>query len=293
MITRSALRRPGAWRAAAALVLLAALAGCAMPRPEAIPAFRQGVATAAQQTESTFTAVNAMLRRQQLDRAAHQPTLSEDLFAEGIAAEDRARWMRAFRVMEEYAGKLERLLSPEQRAGVEKELAALGDKVSGLGEEPLPAEIGAGFVRLGGLLVQIKAGQDALEAMRHADPAIQEIFSAMAEAVGATQEDGVRGTMWSAWTLELGKVQVEFLGASGEAAKRRVAEKYLDMLGERDAQDHLLSSLRLSFLSLASAHAQMAGGDRAGAAALIRMVQEEYKAFKEELERLRKQRGAG
>lgn len=282
-------RYPIAWALAVALVV----AGCATPQPQAVSAFRQGVVAANQQTTAVFAEVNSMLREQQLDRAALQPTLSEDLFAEGLPADARATWTRAYALMDEYAAAIEALLAPEQRTGVEEQLRELGDKLAAVQEDPLPEGVAGGFVKLGGLLVQIKANEDALGAMRRADPAIQEIFSTMATAIGASQEEGVRLTVWSAWTTTLGGPQVQFLKAQGVPAKRRVAEAYLKLLGERDSQDELLASLRVSLLSLGGAHRAMARGDQLTAQGFIAIVQEEYKGVREEIERIRKTRGQG
>jgi hypothetical protein len=272
-------------------LFILALIGCATPKPKAIPEFRQGVVTANQQTLAAFSDINDMLREQQLDRAVNQLTLNEEMFGEGIPAESRATWMRAFSLMDEYAQKLEILLSAEQRVGIEEELRGFGEKLSATQEEPLPDGVAAGFVKLGGLLAQIKIGQDAVEIMREADPAIQDIFSTMSFAVGSNHEEGIRNTVWSAWTTELAKPQVEFLRAGNNLQmKRQIAEKYLNILNERNAHDQLLSSLRLSFLSLGGAHAAMARGDRLNASGYIQIVQDEYKGFRKEIDRLREAR---
>lgn len=281
------------WRrypTALVLAIVLAMAGCATPQPQAVSAFRQGVAAANQQTTTVFAEVNSMLREQQLDRAALQPSLSEDLFVEGLPADSRATWTRAYELIGEYAAAIEALLAPEQRAAVEGELRELGDKLVAVQKEPLPEGVAGGFVKLGGLLVQIKANEDALSAMRRADPAIQEIFTTMATAIGASHEEGVRLTVWSAWTTTLGGPQVEFLKVQGVPAKRRVAEDYLKLLGQRDSQDELLASLRVSILSLGGAHRAMARGDALTAQGFIAIVREEYKGVREEIERIRKTR---
>jgi hypothetical protein len=263
---------------------------CATPKPDSIPAFREGVVIANQQTMSAFSDINEMLKRQQLDRAANQPTINEDLFAEGLPASSRATWSKIFLLMEEYADNLEQLISQNRRETVEEQLRELGVNFQTAADESIPAGISAGFVKLGGLLVDIKAGQDALENMQKVDPAIQEIFSGMAFSIGNSQKEGVRLTVWSAWITELSKIQVEFLGAANEANKRRIAEKYLNTLYERDAHDLMLNSLRISFLSLGSAHSAMAQGNKLDASAFIKIVQNEYKAFREEVKRLREKR---
>lgn len=274
----------------ACILLMTAISGCATPQAETIPAFRQGVVMAGQQTSAAFADINEMLRKQQLDRAVQQPVINEDLFAEGIPADARATWMRAFRLMDEYAAALEQLLAPEQREEVEAQLRLFGEKISTVSEAPLPEGVSGGFIKLGGLLVQIKSGQDALKSMRAVDPAIQEIFSAMADAVGSSNTEGLRLTVSSSWTTELARIQVAFTRATDPATKRRAAEDYLEMLSDREAHDQLLNSLRISFLSLGSAHAAMARGDRLNASGFIAIVRDEYKSLKEEIDRLREKR---
>lgn len=265
--------------------------GCATPKLQELPEFRQGVVTANQQTLTAFSDINVMLREQQLDRAINQPALNEDLFGEGIPSESVATWMRAFNLMEEYAQKLEILLSDEQREGIEGELRGFGEKLSTTLEAPLPDGVAAGFVKLGGLLVQIKIGQDALEIMRETDPAIQDIFNTMSSAIGSTHEEGIRNTVRTSWTTQLGGLQVEFLRAGDNLKKKhQVAEKFLNMLNERDANDQLLSSLRISLLSLGNAHAAMAKGERLRASGYIQIVQDEYRGIRKEIDRLRETR---
>jgi hypothetical protein len=272
------------------VLVMTAISGCVTPQPDTIPAFRQGVVMASQQTGAAFADINEMLRTQQLDRAVQQPAINEDLFAEGIPADARATWMRAFRLMDEYAAALERLLAPEQREEVEAQLRLFGEKISTVSEAPLPEGVSGGFVKLGGVLLQIKSGQDALKSMREVDPAIQDIFAAMADAVGSSNAEGLRLTVRSSWTTELARIQVAFARAADSAAKRRAAEAYLKMLGDRDAHDQLLNALRISFLSLGSAHAAMARGDRLNASGFIAIVRDEYNGLKEEIDRLREKR---
>jgi len=279
---------------------VASLVGCtAGSSAEAIPPLRQGVVTANQQSQTAFADVNAMLREQQLDRVVNQPTLSEDAFFSAIAAEELAVWHRAFASIEVYFGKLEMLLSPDRRTEVEGELRTLGTDLEqryavARGEE-LPPGIAAGFVKLGGLLVQLKAGQDAVVIIRKVNPAVQDIFLSMAEAIGTRDAEGnlegVRGTVWTAWTQQLGTFQVAFLNADS-AQKRRIAEQYLEMLGEREAHDRALASFRASILALGAAHDQLAQGDRVSAAGLIRIVQEEYKGLRDEIAAMKAAREA-
>lgn len=272
-----------------------AISGCTTlaPTQEAIVPFRQGVATAEQQTSRTFADVNALLRTQQIERAVKQDTLSEAEFVPGLDAQDLAKWARAFGMIDAYAEKVERLLSPDRRAGVEQELSQLGATVEKVSGEQLPTGIAAAFVDLGGLLVQIKAGEDALAAIRKADPAIQDIFSAMMAAIGPDSGSGVRGTVRDTWGVMVDRITVEYLRANGDAARRAVILRFIDALDRRDQQDQVLSSLRVSIASLAKAHQEIAQGRPASAAALIRIVQQEYQAYREQAAAMLKQRASG
>jgi hypothetical protein len=154
--------------------------------------------------------------------------------------------------------------------------------------EQLPKGLEAGFIKLGGFLVQLKANQDALAQIRTADPAIQSIFSAMMEAIGADAGSGVRGTVASTWEIVMGRIAVkDFLPATTVDGKRAAVLSFVAAMDQRDAQDQMLGALRLSLASLAKAHQELAAGRSASAAALIRIVQNEYLAYGEQVKALR------
>lgn len=252
------------------------------PSGEQITPFRQGVAATEQQVSGTLADVNSFLRRQQIELAIRRDELDADSFVSGLDAPDLASWRRTFGLIGAYAEKLERLLSPEQRAGVETELSQLGESFAQMDGKPLPAGVSAAFVQLGGLLVQVKAGDDALEQIRQVDPAIQRIFDAMGEAIGADTESGIRGTVADTWRTVLARIRVqEFLPASDASAKRAAVLRFVDAMDQRDAQDQMLDSLRLSLASLAAAHQQLAVGRPATASALIGIAQDEYRAYRD------------
>ncbi|MEZ6242341.1 MAG: hypothetical protein R3B57_04790 [Phycisphaerales bacterium] len=273
-----------------ACVLGVVLGGCTTgPARDAIPPFRQGVITANQQSQATFAEVNAMLREQQLDRAAGLSTLNEEAFVTVLPSEDLAVWNRAFTSIADYAGKIESLLAPERRTEIQEELHKLGADLQGrfanaTGSE-LPPGVAGGFVQLGGLLAQMKAQSDALAIIRQADPSVQGIFESMGEAIGESPEDGIRGTVWTNWTQDLGEIQLEFLHASANQ-KRQVAARYANMLAEREAYDRTLASLRTSILSLGAVHHQLAQGESTSAAGLLDFIESEYTALHEEIKAL-------
>jgi two-component sensor histidine kinase len=83
---------------------------------------------------------------------------------------------------------------------------------------------------------------------------------------------------------------VDFLRAADEAGKRAVVLRYVQTLDERDAHDRSLGALRLSLSALARTHEELAQGRQVSAAAFIQLVQDEYKAYQEQVEAIRKRR---
>jgi hypothetical protein len=285
-------RRP-AWRPAAGLALMSlvllGLVGCAAAPPrEAFPPFRHGVMLADQQTAVALAEVNSFLLAQQIDRALRQPALGEELFAGVLDAADVARWRRAFALIESYAEKLERLSDPTRRAGVEEELAGLGDELVAQHPDRLPPGLAAAFVQLGGLLAQLKAERDARAAIRLVDPALQDVFAAMQAAIGQDHESGVRGTVWTAWSQVLARIDVlEFRRAADDAARRTAVQRYVETLDRRQVHDLTLDALRRSLAALALAHRDLALDRRTSADAMIRLIQQELLLYDQRLTGLR------
>lgn len=291
----TSLRKRCGRRAVSTLFLTTALAivsGCASTvSSEGIPAFRHGVATTSIQAGKTFNETNAFLRRQQIERAVTHNALSEEMFVDGLGADDISKWSRAFALMESYAGKLERLLSDDQRAGVQEELAQLGYTIDVNRKAGLPAETSAAFTSLGGLLISLQSEQDALAAIRKADPAIQAAFAAMMEAIGEHSDAGVRGTVRTSWNTILARIDVrEFRQGKDMNARRQAVLNYVGAMDERDAQDQLLQSLRTSLGALAKSHHELAAGRNRSAQAMLQFVQDEYKEYQEQLKVVKESR---
>lgn len=291
----SVVRAAHRWRASALAAALTLPAACGtLPVAEEVPEFRAGAGNANQQLNSAFADINTFLRERQIDRAIRQPSLNEQLFVQGLADSDIARWNRAFASIDAYAAGLEKLLDPAQRSDAQTELAGLGDAISALRGKELPDGLAAGFVQLGGLLLQIKNEKDAMAAIRTADPGIQAVLSQMADAIGSNTNQGIRATVHSNWGDVLGQIQVDFLAAKpqGDDALRAVVQRYLDTLAQRDAQDALLSSLRHSLILLAAAHSELAAGRRAGSREVLTLALSEYKSYRAQLDALRQKRAA-
>ena len=284
------IARRRAWPLAFALVLLA---GCAStPDRAQIPQFRQGAATANQQTAQAFSDINTFLRTQQIERATGRPTLTEAEFLTVLSDEDVAKWNRAFSIIDAYASSLEKLLDPQRRADVQQELVKLGETIGALDGKTLPSGVAGGFATLGGLLLQIKTEKDAMEAIRKADPGIQATFSTMMQAIGADRNEGVRSVVFNTWQTMLAQTSVDFLRANGKEEKRTVVQRYVTTLDQRDAQDASLGALRRSLGLLAAAHAELAAGRNDGAQGLIDLIQREYAAYRAQVDAIEKQRAA-
>lgn len=294
LLRHTRLRQPRLRARALALVFaLGLLGGCAStPDRAQIPQFRQGAATANQQTAQAFSDINTFLRQQQIERAVGQPTLNEGEFLTVLGDEDTAKWSRAFAVIDAYAASLEKLLDPQRRDDAQQELVKLGETIGALDDRQLPAGVAGGFATLGGLLLQIKVEKDAMQAIRTADPGIQATFSTMMTAIGADPNSGVRSVVRNTWQTMLGRISVDFLRATGKDAKRTVVQQYVATMDQRDAQDASLAALRRSLGLLAAAHAELAAGRNDGAQGLIDLVQREYVAYRAQVEAIRKQRAS-
>jgi uncharacterized protein YicC (UPF0701 family) len=138
--------------------------------------------------------------------------------------------------------------------------------------------------------VQYKAEKDAIRAIQKADPAIQAIFSQMMAAIGANNGEGIRGTVRDTWLQPLVAISNDFANSQGNnSGKRQAVLRYVDTMDKRDNQDRALASLRLSISLLAQAHGELAQGRQRNAAALIELLQGEYKAYRDRISELEKQ----
>lgn len=282
---------PARLRALPLALTLTLLASCASaPDRAQIPQFRQGAATANQQTAQAFSDINAFLRAQQVERAMGLRTLNEREFLTVLADEDVAKWNRAFSIIDAYAASLQKLLDPQRRSDAQQELVKLGETIAALDGKTLPSGVAGGFATLGGLLLQLKTEKDAMAAIRKADPGIQATFSTMMQAIGADKSEGVRSVVYNTWQTMLAQISVEFLRAPDDEVKREVVQRYATTLDQRDAQDASLGALRRSLGLLAGAHSELAAGRNDGAQGLIDLIQREYAAYRAQVKAIEEQR---
>jgi hypothetical protein len=268
-------------------VALLLLTGCVAPmvsRPR-VADFGQAVDSVKLQFDTAFVAINQMAMADAVDRAVTLPTLSEADVAVLLAPDDIAKWDNAVANIDAYTANLTALTAPNLANDFGTATTNLGSEVAKLDPNALPSPgVAAGFAELGRLLIEAKAERDALKIARQADPAMQHIFTAMADVIGDGRLKALRGTVHEHWQTEIASVaKVDFPAAKNNPAARRAAVlAYVDLLQKRDAQDLQLASLRQSLLELGVAHAALARGadsDLAGALAMIQQELTQTRAF--------------
>jgi len=251
---------------------LLVLIGCRTIPPDSTAALASGIASARAQSQEAFRAVNDLVADTTLDFAADQPILRESSFEAGLDDDSLQAWDQILGELEKYAGHLQALTSPELAGKFDDEAVHLAGELNDFGqhlaqaglEGKTPAigfSIATSFTKLGELLIRIHARARARHAMTETDGELGRILRGMADSLGASQTNGVRGTVTAHWAQRMAEKKVAFLGASDHAAKRQIASDFRDMLGRRAAQDLVLISLRRSMLHLASLHHALAQGE--------------------------------
>jgi hypothetical protein len=252
-------------------------------QPDTVSKFSEGVAQTQTQAQAAFHDSNALARDESIEYviATTRPGITEKDFAPALDPAAVAAWDAAFTAIESYASALEQLLSKDQTTQFTAAAVALGAELrtGQIGAEVSPG-VATAFTQLGEVLLTMEAQKDARTAMRKADPAIRDILTAMAGALGASNLQGLRGTVWLNWQDKLDKGPVE---AYAEAVKnhnnldqkRTAANAYVQMLSQRDAQLTSLTNLRQSLLLLADAHSAAANGSPLNVAGLIALISQQ------------------
>ena len=216
------------------------------------------------------TAVRHGVRRHQSDgdgrrgRSRGEPAeLTEADVAPLLAPDDIAKWDNAIANIDAYVASLTALTAPNPANDFGTAATALGTAVAKLEPSALPSPgVAAGFAELGRLLIEAKAERDALKIARQADPAMQHIFTAMADVIGDTKLKGLRGTVHEHWQTEIAEVaKVDFPTAKGNTAARRSAVlAYVDLC--KSATRRISSSPRCARACSSSAWRMGAGARR-------------------------------
>jgi hypothetical protein len=113
--------------------------------------------------------------------------------------------------------------------------------------------------------------------VRRTDPAFNDLLVAMADALAGDDPASLRNTVadqWQAGTLSALQTRFGSLprGPETAAERRRLAEAYVQALGERDRAMGSFTRLRQALLALADAHRAAARDDPASAMAWVDRV---------------------
>ncbi len=268
-----------------ALLLPLALASCATPSAvgEAAPSLHRGAIAAEQQTEALFRDINAASRAGDIDRvlaAAEQPgpglpTLKEADFTELVEPATRAQWSALFDAIAGYTTALVELTDPSLAAGAGDSLQGLGTRFGTMaGESEKVGKVSGVVGAVGAAILGARAEATAGDVVRRVDPAFNDLMLAMADALGTSDADGLRGTVADLWKRNrLQVLQDRFAGVprgpDGSPARRQVADEYLRALAARDAGLADLARLRGALLALGAAHRAAAADDTPAARAWI------------------------
>jgi hypothetical protein len=270
---------------AAAWVSLA-LTGCVSVPTANVETFSTGVSAAKSQTSIAFKATTDLTSDAIIDYAAAQPTLNEKAFFSVLDSKSIAVWDKTFSALEKYCQNLILLDSTDSIKGYQDAAVNLATEVQQVGENlksqqliaanpSISPSLAAAFTDLGGLLLHSKAQHDLKKILAQTDPTIRKIMGTMADAIGVSSTNNLRGTVNAHWEQLRGQQSVAFLEAKTQADKRSIAAKYAGLLTQERTQDLALSSLRQSFLALADAHHALAMGHQAEVGASVLAVQRE------------------
>ncbi len=251
-------------------------AGCRTTPPDSVAAFSSGVTAARTQSQEAFSAVNDLVADASVDYAAAQPRLLESSFAAGLDATSLEAWDQVLAKLESYARHLQALTSPELSKAFEDATVNLGHELNDFGQHlqqtgltgkapELNPGLATDFTELASLFIRFHAQARAREVLGKTDAEVGRICRSLADSLGATQTNALRGTVNAHWTQRLAEQKAAFLTATNTADKRAVAAAFRKLLQNQTAQDLVLLSLRRSLLQLADLHHALAQGDRLSA----------------------------
>jgi hypothetical protein len=253
------------------ILVLIVSAGCRTISTQNLQSFSAAVSTAKLQSDQAFNAVNGLTNSAVIDYAAAQPTLKDENFVVVLDQASIGKWDDAFAQLVQYSQKLATLTSGSSSEDFQNAMVGLGTQINTTGQTlqsanligsapNAPPGLAAGFTKLGGLLLSAKAESDAKKIATKADPGIQDVLNGMADQIGNSPSDGIRGTVSANWTLVKAGQKVAFLKATSAADKRTIAAAYAQLLIQQGQQDMALADLERSLRALAQAHHALASG---------------------------------
>lgn len=255
------------------------LGGCATRTANlsAVPSLHQGAVATEDQADALFTTINSRSREADVGRVLRQaeepgrslPTLSESDFVALIEPDTRAQWSALFTGIQGYTGALVRLTDPALAGATDAGLQEVGTRLGSLAGAsdkvgPVAGVVGA----VGRAIVEAAAERNAAAVMRRVDPDFRALTTAMADALGRDDRDGLRGTVADLWTRNrLQLLQDRYAGIprgpEGTPARTELLDAWLAGIAQRDADLADLARLRAALNALGEAHHAAARGDPA------------------------------
>lgn len=250
------------------LLFLLPAGGCATVPSADLTGFGRAASTLQADAGTTFADANRLIRSVEVDRFVRSGAiaLSERRFPAAVPPEVAAKWRGALGNLARY-GNLLATLTGRGRGGLQTDaFRELGMQLNaGPTAADLDPGVSAGFAALAGALIDLRAQASARDILRRTDPDVRALLTAMANAIGRNDGEGLRGTLASNWTAALSVHQRAYAVAATEKAdsrQRQIVTDYLAGVDRRDAQLAALASLRTSLLGLADAHTAAANGSR-------------------------------
>ena len=257
-----------------------AITACARSvEPASLAAMSKASAEINKQAQIAFADSNRLAREVSVDRfiRSRQPGLTEQQFITAVDRNSMLAWQTALGDLESYASLLASLVDTKRGVATSDALVAFGQQLrDGRTDLAISPGIAAAFASLGGALVNARAQSRAREILAQTDPHVQSLLHQMAAAIGESDREELRGTVWSNWTDSFRETRESYGAAAeagNEARQRSLIAEYLAGLDRRDAQLSALANLRSSLLTLAAAHGTAAAGDTASLAGLLESVE--------------------
>ncbi len=261
-----------------AVIVLLMVAGCTgRVSSTDMTGFGRSAAVISKQAEIVMLDANRLGREARVEEFIRQgrPGLTEAAFPSLIPSDVSRAWLDALGGLERYGLLLGSLSDPDRASDATAAVGDFAKQLDGLGMG-LGGGVAAGFAGLAGAAVDGAAQRRARGFLKITDPKVRQLLTAMAAAVGNSDDEGLRGTVRANWTRTFGPLQNAYATATerhDEALRRTTIASFLERVDRRDAQLRSLAAFRLSLLALADAHGAAAAGSRRPAAELLGVLE--------------------
>lgn len=263
-----------------ALLSAASLAACARSvEPTGLTGFARAAGDISKQADLSFIESNRLARNVSVDRFVRsgEVGLTEDKFLTAVRPEDITAWQEALGDLEEYGTALASLVDTKRGGETSDALVDLGRQLrDGRTSVEINPGVASAFASLGGALVNLRAQRRARDVLVATDPHVQELLRGMADALGGSDREGLRGTVHTNYLTSFSGVQRAYAAAAterNEARQRALVAEFLAATDRRDAQLRSLAALRSSLLALAAAHSAAAAGAPATVEGLLGSIE--------------------